>query len=214
VNSHLTRQLILTLLAAALLSFACGGSGGGDDLLTTDLDSVPTATPPAVLPDPLIVASSELPISGETYTVQSGDTLSAIAERFGTTVDAIVEANDLADARSLEVGQSLIIPGAKDDATPVLGATEEPTDEPAETDTPEPAEEPDPTDTPELAEEEPSPACEGNVHIVEEGQFPDNIAPLYDITLEELLDANPGIDPTTLQVGDCLTIPEPATDEA
>ena len=207
VRSLFRRQLILTLLAATLLSFACGG--GGNDLAPSSLDSIPTATPPAVLPEPLIVAQSELPISGATYAVQSGDTLSAIAERFGTTVDAIVEANDITDATSLEVGLLLIIPGVSDDGTPVLGATEEPADEPDEADTPEATEEPEPADTPEPLAEDTPPACEGNVHIVEEGEFPANIAPLYGLTIEELMAANVGIDPTTLQIGDCLIIPEP-----
>ena len=209
MRSHLTRQLILTLLAATLVAFACGG--GGNDLAPSDLDSIPTATPPAELPEPLIVAQSEVPISGTTYAVQAGDTLSVIAERFGTTVDAIVEANEITDATSLDVGQLLIIPGVADDQS-VLGETEEPTDEPDEADTPEPTEEPEPTDTPEPADEEPPPACEGNVHIVEEGEFPANIAPLYDLTIEELMAANPGLDPTTLQIGDCLIIPEPSAE--
>ncbi len=211
VRSLYRRQLILMLLAATLLSFACGG--GGSDLAPSDLDSIPTATPPAVLPEPLIFAQSEVPISGATYAVQAGDTLSAIAEQFGTTVDAIVEANDLTDATSIDIGQILIIPGATDDGTTVLGATEEPTDEPEDVDTPEPTEEPEPTDTPEPAIDDTPPACEGNVHIVEEGEFPANIAPLYGLTIEELMAANEGIDPTALHIGDCLIIPEPSTDE-
>ncbi|MFN8528066.1 MAG: LysM peptidoglycan-binding domain-containing protein [Anaerolineae bacterium] len=48
--------------------------------------------------------------SGDLYTVQSGDTLYAIALRFGTTVNAIVQANNLANADSLQVGQQLVIP--------------------------------------------------------------------------------------------------------
>ena len=53
----------------------------------------------------LIVARGEVPISGATYAVEAGDTLSGIADQFGTTVDAIVEANDLADATSIDIGQ-------------------------------------------------------------------------------------------------------------
>ncbi len=44
------------------------------------------------------------------YVVQPGDTLFRIAERFGTTVEAIVAANDLADPSLIHVGQRLIIP--------------------------------------------------------------------------------------------------------
>ena len=48
--------------------------------------------------------------SGQTYTVQAGDTLSAIAARFGTTVDAIAAANDITDPDVIGVGQVLKIP--------------------------------------------------------------------------------------------------------
>ena len=50
------------------------------------------------------------PGSGELYTVQPGDTLFSIATRFGTTIQAIVEANNLANPDALQVGQQLIIP--------------------------------------------------------------------------------------------------------
>ena len=48
---------------------------------------------------------------GSTYTVQLGDTLSAIAARFGTTYWAIVTANNLPNANYIRPGQTLIIPG-------------------------------------------------------------------------------------------------------
>ena len=44
------------------------------------------------------------------YTVQPGDLLSAIADRFGVLVEDIVEANDIADPDILSVGQELEIP--------------------------------------------------------------------------------------------------------
>lgn len=46
------------------------------------------------------------------YTVQSGDTLSGIATRYGVTVDAIVAANNLPNRSTIYAGQSLIIPSA------------------------------------------------------------------------------------------------------
>jgi LysM repeat protein len=45
-----------------------------------------------------------------TYTIQSGDTLYAVAGKFGTTVDAIVKLNGLTDPDVLTVGQVLKIP--------------------------------------------------------------------------------------------------------
>jgi len=46
----------------------------------------------------------------QTYVVQSGDMLSAIAERFSVSVEAITKANHITNPDSLEVGQTLIIP--------------------------------------------------------------------------------------------------------
>lgn len=45
-----------------------------------------------------------------TYNVQTGDTLSAIAKHFETTVDALVEANAIADPNFILIGQVLSIP--------------------------------------------------------------------------------------------------------
>jgi LysM repeat protein len=46
-----------------------------------------------------------------TYTVVPGDTLSAIAERFGTTVDALVALNHIADPNLIYPGQVLVVGG-------------------------------------------------------------------------------------------------------
>lgn len=45
-----------------------------------------------------------------TYTVQPSDTLFLIARRFGTTVERIAQANNIADPNVINVGQVLIIP--------------------------------------------------------------------------------------------------------
>lgn len=47
------------------------------------------------------------------YVVQPGDTLYSIALRYGTTVDAIQQANGIVDARYVSIGQTLVIPGAQ-----------------------------------------------------------------------------------------------------
>jgi LysM repeat protein len=57
-------------------------------------------------------APAEVPArSGSYYTVQPGDTLSAIARRYGTTVSAIAQANGIYNANYIYVGQRLYIPG-------------------------------------------------------------------------------------------------------
>lgn len=49
-----------------------------------------------------------------THTVGAGDTLSDIALRHGTTVRAIVDANDLADPNQVPLGRRLTIPGGSE----------------------------------------------------------------------------------------------------
>ncbi len=86
------------------------------------------------------------------YQVQPGDFLSTIAEKFNTTMDSILEANEDLNADSLQVGQELIIPFNVIALTPV---TETATFPPTRTATPEVDATPeadaaaDPEDTPE-----------------------------------------------------------------
>jgi murein DD-endopeptidase MepM/ murein hydrolase activator NlpD len=49
--------------------------------------------------------------TGPIYVVQPGDTLYLIAQRFGTTVDAIASANSITDPSVIVPGSELIIPG-------------------------------------------------------------------------------------------------------
>ncbi len=49
--------------------------------------------------------------SGPVYVVVEGDTLTAIAVKFGTTVEALVEANGISDPSVLFPGMALVIPG-------------------------------------------------------------------------------------------------------
>ena len=48
-----------------------------------------------------------------TYTVVRGDTLSAIAKKYNTTVDALAKLNNIKNVNLIYVGQKLIISGAK-----------------------------------------------------------------------------------------------------
>jgi hypothetical protein len=114
------------------------GSGVPTDLLATSPDVSPRATPtarptptpsptaspsptpiPTPVPEPTIAPTAAPtpvptvaapPPTQQTYTVQQGDTLSLIAQRFGTTVQAIQAANGIADPNEIIVGQVLVIP--------------------------------------------------------------------------------------------------------
>jgi LysM repeat protein len=55
---------------------------------------------------------------GQTHVVQRGETLWSIAARYGTTPQAIVNANGLANANRIYAGQRLAIPGGGSDRAP------------------------------------------------------------------------------------------------
>jgi lysozyme len=50
------------------------------------------------------------PAPSRTYTIQSGDSLTVIAVKFGSTVAAIASANDIKNINNIKVGQVLVIP--------------------------------------------------------------------------------------------------------
>ncbi len=74
---------------------------------------------PAAAPKPTQDGARVTTTAGAVYTVQSGDTLSSIAARLGTTTAAIRQANGL-DTALIRVGQKLVVPGAK--ATQVVAS--------------------------------------------------------------------------------------------
>ena len=62
--------------------------------------------------------------NAETYTVQKGDTLSAIAKKNGTTVDEIVSKNGIQDANKISIGQNLTINETTEETTEPSATTE------------------------------------------------------------------------------------------
>ena len=82
----------------------------------------PITPPPNYTPTP--IATVTAPSGGSThYTVQAGDTLSAIAVRFGTTVSAILQANNLTDPNLIYIGEVLLIPTNGATVTPPPNGT-------------------------------------------------------------------------------------------
>jgi LysM repeat protein len=79
-------------------------------------DPAEVANEPEFVIVTVTIALSPTPrMSESTYVVQEGDTLSGIAEMFGVTWDAIIQANNLQSQDAIFVGQELLIPIA---ATP------------------------------------------------------------------------------------------------
>ena len=73
--------------------------------------TIPAAHPLAVAANPTPAIASQ-PVS--TYVVQSGDTLSGIGWRFGTSADALAARNGISTGSYLQVGESLVVPGGQE----------------------------------------------------------------------------------------------------
>ncbi len=157
-----------------------------------DATGAPTATPPAQFPDPIIIGETLPGAAPETYVVESGDTLFAIAERLGVDPEEIIRLNDLADPSNLEVGQVLKIPGAP--AALPTGPAPLP-GEPLPESTPAPPVVPTGEDT----------------YTVQSGDNASTIADACGFTLDELAAANgttiEGL--RSLEVGQVLNLPGP-----
>lgn len=112
--------------------------------------------------------------SGFFYTVVAGDTLRNIAARYNTTVQAILQANPGLERGRLEVGQRICIP------------------------VPQPSPQP--------------PPCPGFIYTIALGDNLFSIAIRYNTTVQAILQANPGLDPNRLFVGQriCIPVPQPA----
>ncbi len=76
------------------------------------------ATAPTVASPPVQPAATP---TNATHTVVAGDTLSALASRYGTTVGAITSANGIADPSRIRIGAVLAIPGGR--ASGLVGDT-------------------------------------------------------------------------------------------
>jgi LysM repeat protein len=104
-----SRTEVLQTVAAQMESLAKQTNKALDSLArnTAAAQVAPSAPAPAAKPDDAGAAP------GGGYTVQKGDSVGLIAKRTGARVQDIVEANKLTDPSKIQVGQVLIIPGAK-----------------------------------------------------------------------------------------------------
>ena len=96
--------LVIGIVGIVTVLSACGG----DDTKVADTLPVMVAESTTTIP---FESTTTLTANPEFYTIQQGDTLSAIAASFGVTVADIVAANGLANADAIQAGQKLAIPG-------------------------------------------------------------------------------------------------------
>ena len=77
----------------------------------TPAETVPPPSPSsAPTPAPTVAPTPAATRAFRTYRVQPGDTLSAIASRFGVSIQSIVNLNNISNPNQLSVGQVLRIP--------------------------------------------------------------------------------------------------------
>ena len=198
----LATVVALSLLVSVLVLEACGGKSASYS--RGDPGKAPTATLPANLPDPTMIEGvpTARPVTpqGDTYTVESGDTLSSIAEKLGTTVDELKALNDLT-SNDLFVGQVLRVP-----AKSVTAAT--PTPRPRTTPTREATGQSTPSSraTPRSGQTE---------YTVQSGDTANDIALRFGVTLDELAAANNMTidDLRGLSVGQVLIIPASGSEQ-
>jgi len=103
-----------------LVSIAAAGSA--PEPTEAASTGAPSTTSAPVVATPTMAPSTPSSSQPTYHTVQRGENLYRIALRYGTTVDAIVAANGLANENSVYVGQVLLIP-AGDQGQPQPGGT-------------------------------------------------------------------------------------------
>jgi LysM repeat protein len=117
-----------------------------------------------------------------TTTVRPGDTLSAIAKRYGTTVAAIAAANGISNPNQIDAGATIQIPGP----------------------TPSPAAAPAPSAPPV------APVVANTIVVVHRGDTLISIAARYHTTVAALVSINKIANPNVVFAGAHLTLPGPA----
>jgi LysM repeat protein len=147
------------------------------------------ASKPPKQPDPSLVSGPSV-----THVVEAGQTLGFIASKYGVTVDAIVQANEIKDPNYLYIGQELTIPGVTTTASlnfPASSGT-------GGASAPPPAPAGEPTG---------SLTSSGTTYVVQSGDTLYGIAGRFGVSVASITGANGINDPNYIYVGQRLTIP-------
>ena len=168
---------ILLVLTLAFILYLGGCFGSEEPTTAAETNATPVSTP---TPPPVVSEELEVAASQEEpfyHTVETGDRLGSIASKYNVTVDVIIRANPEMDPNLIIAGQRLRIPGA--------GTNNE------------------------VLENVGPDRPDGVVvsYVVAAGDTLGAIANTWTVSLDALLDANPDVDPSALQVNQLLTIP-------
>jgi LysM repeat protein len=169
---------ILLVLTFAFILYLAGCFGSEEP--TTATEETPTAV--VATPTPAPVVSEDVvadPREEDFYhTIEEGDRLGSIASKYGVTTDVIIRANPDLNPNVLIVGQRLLVPGATTNNESLANTGPDDRDVGVESD-----------------------------YAVQPGDTMGAIAEEWTVSLEALLEANPDVDPSNLQVNQLLVIP-------
>jgi LysM repeat protein len=133
--------------------------------------------------------SVSTPTQPTTYVLKPGDNLTRVSAQYGTSIEAILAANNLTNANRIYVGQTLVIPSGE--VTPPAPAVVEAPNQQAPI-----AEEPDEATV-----------AATTTYTVKPGDSAIGIARQFGVSVEELLAANGVTNRNRVYVGQSLTIP-------
>lgn len=168
-----------------------------DDSEGSTVESAPAAEPTAetepaaeTAPAPETPAAQPSNTTKVTHEVQTGDTLSRIASKYGVKQSDIMAWNKMKD-QTVKLGTNLVIhpPAAVDDTAQ---ASDEPVPASGAPEPPAPS----------------APAVEYGTHVVIPGDTALRIAGQYGITVKELMELNKLDDPNNVQLGKTLRVPK------
>lgn len=115
------------------------------------------------------------PAGSFAYTIKSGDTLYFLAIRYNTTVGAITAINPGIDPNRLQIGQRICIPTASAPMPPL------------------------------------PPCPNGFYYTIKAGDTYYKLSQQFNVSVDTLIRANPGVDPNRLMIGQTICIPRPVT---
>ena len=161
---------------------------------------------------------------GTLYTIRAGDTLFSLAQRYNTTVDAIIRANPGIDPSNLRIGQVICIPSSTPGPVPCPGGTLY-TIRAGDTlfalaqrynTTVDAILRANPGIDPNnlrvgqiicIPGTGPVPCPGGTLYTIRAGDTLFSLAQRFNVTVDAIIQANPGIDPNNLRVGQVICIP-------
>jgi LysM repeat protein len=167
---------------SAILTQTAQAAGGG--LPTPTATPLPAETEETTTDDgtPDADSPTATPLAGEVeYTVQPGDWIFKIARQFNVDPQAIIDLNDLTNPSQLSPGMVLKIPTSTTEVEPPSDVTPVATDG--------------------------TPTTGTTVHVVQPGEWIWQIARLYGVDPQAIIDANNLVDPSSISPGDELIIP-------